>query len=155
MTNPTSNGNAQRKQLSAQLDRLDTVLGSLADALNRSVADAVKDVVGQVVKEAVETTLKEVLGTPDLLHAALAEQTPLQPLVSQPVGKNPSAGQWLGGAVQAAWGWASRKSSQACGVIRQVARTCACAVASRAMNAWARVQSMASGVRAFCCCCGR
>jgi hypothetical protein len=75
----------QRKQLSAQLDRLDNVLDGLAGALNRSVAGAVKDVVGQVVKEAVETTIGEVLGGPDLLHAAPAQQ----PLAAQPVVVNP------------------------------------------------------------------
>jgi len=46
VTKPMSNGNAQRKQLSSQLDRLDTVLDDLAYGLNRSVANAVKDVVG-------------------------------------------------------------------------------------------------------------
>src|SRR5262245_18997612 len=76
MTRPMSNGNAQRKQLSSQLDRLDTVLGGLADALNRSVAYAVKDVVGQMVKESVETTIREVLGNPELLQAALGQHTP-------------------------------------------------------------------------------
>jgi hypothetical protein len=84
-----SNGSAQRKQLSSQLDRLDTVLGGLADALNRSVADAVKDVVGQAVKEAVETAVMEELGNPDVLHAALAQHTPQQPVAAQPVVMNP------------------------------------------------------------------
>jgi hypothetical protein len=74
--NTIDNGQGQRKQLSAQLDRLDTVLHGLANALNRSVADAVKDVVGQVVKEAMETTLKEVLGSPTLLQAVLGQHMP-------------------------------------------------------------------------------
>jgi hypothetical protein len=115
-----SNGSAQRKQLSSQLDRLDTVLDGLPDALKRSVADAVKDVVGQAVKEAVETTIKEVLGSPDLLHVALAQQPP----APEPVVMNPGAWQWLGGAAQAAWCWVSRKANQACGVIVQAGQTC-------------------------------
>src|SRR5262249_1098155 len=103
MTRPMSNGSAQRKQFSSHLDRLDTVLGSLADALHRSVADAVKDMVGQVVKEAVETTLTEVLGTPTLLQVALAQHPHQQPPAPEPVVMNPSAGQRLGCAAQAAW----------------------------------------------------
>jgi hypothetical protein len=79
----------QRKQLSSQLDRLDTVLDGLGDALNRRVADAVKDVVGQAVKESVETTIREVLGNPALLQAALEQHTPQQPLASPPVVMNP------------------------------------------------------------------
>jgi hypothetical protein len=76
MTSIINNGNTSRKQLSSQLDRLDTILDGLAEALNESVASAVKDTVGQVVKEAVETTIREVLSNPDLLQAALTQQMP-------------------------------------------------------------------------------
>jgi len=145
MTRPMSNGNAQRKQLSAQLDRLDTVLGSLADALNRSVADAVKDVVGQAVKEAMETTIWEVLGNP-VLHVALAQHPPQQPPASEPIVMNPGVWQWLGGVAQAAWGWVGRKASHACGVIVQAGQTCTGAVATGVGTTWARAQSVASGV---------
>jgi hypothetical protein len=79
--NTIDNGHGQRKQLSWQLDRLDTILDGLADALNESVADAVKDVVGQVVRESVETTIREVLGNPTLLQAALEKHTP-QPILT-------------------------------------------------------------------------
>jgi hypothetical protein len=81
-TGINSNAHMPRKQLSSQLDRLDTILDGLAEALNESVADAVKDVVGQVVKESVETTIREVLGNPDLLQAALEKHTP-QPITTQ------------------------------------------------------------------------
>src|SRR5262249_22710764 len=57
--------------LAEQIDRLDLILDGLADALNESVADAVRDVVGRVVREAVEATIREVLGSPELLRAAL------------------------------------------------------------------------------------
>jgi hypothetical protein len=71
MTSATSANGAQRKSLAEQIDRLDLILDGLADALNESVADAVKDVVGRVVREAVEATIREVLGSPELLRAAL------------------------------------------------------------------------------------
>jgi hypothetical protein len=71
MTSATSANGAQRKSLAEQIDRLDVILDGLADALNESVADAVKDVVGRVVREAVEATIREVLGSPELLRAAL------------------------------------------------------------------------------------
>jgi hypothetical protein len=80
-TGINSKASIPRKQLSSQLDRLDTILDGLAEALNESVADAVKDVVGQVVKESVETTIREVLGNPTLLQAALEKHTP-QPILT-------------------------------------------------------------------------
>src|SRR5215470_12639017 len=123
--NTIDNGHGQRKQLSSQLDRLDTILDGLADALNESVADAVKDVVGQVVKESVETTIREVLGNPTLLQAALEQHAP-QPIITpkrslkevlknalttlvsmtcQAAGKGKSAVGW-------AWSWAVNKLRQ-------------------------------------------
>jgi hypothetical protein len=124
-TGINSNASMPRKQLSTQLDRLDTILDGLADALNESVADAVKDVVGQVVKESVETTIREVLGNPALLQAALAQHTPQPVLTSkrslkevlksalttlvtmtcQAAGKAKSAVGW-------AWTWALTKLKQ-------------------------------------------
>src|SRR5258706_15071795 len=49
MTAPMMNGTQQRKSLSQQLDRLDSILDGLADSLNGAVADAVRDAVGQAV----------------------------------------------------------------------------------------------------------
>src|SRR5262245_50934988 len=72
-TGINSNVSMPRKQLSSQLDRLDTILDGLDAALSGAVADAVQGVVGQVVKEAVEASIKEVLGNPELLRAALAQ----------------------------------------------------------------------------------
>jgi hypothetical protein len=75
MTNTGINRNARmpRKSLSSQIDRLDGILDGLDAALSGAVADAVQAVVGQVVKEAVEASIKEVLGSPELLRAALAQ----------------------------------------------------------------------------------
>ena len=75
ITTMSGNG-AQRKSLASQIDRLDSILDGLADALNESIADAVKEVVGQVVREAVECTIKEVLASPELLRAALNKHAP-------------------------------------------------------------------------------
>src|SRR5262245_54855773 len=69
-TSPAANGR-QQKSLAHQLDRLDTILDGLAEALNESVAAAVRDAVAAAVREAVEVALKEVLGRPELLRAAL------------------------------------------------------------------------------------
>jgi hypothetical protein len=55
-----------RKSLSEQIDRLDTILDGLAEALNGAVADAVTQAVGLAVKEAVQTVLTEILSNPDL-----------------------------------------------------------------------------------------
>jgi hypothetical protein len=75
MTISLNNGNAQRKTLATQLDRLDVILDGLSDALSGSVEMAVRDVVGQVVRETVEATIREVLGNQDLLRATLAAQS--------------------------------------------------------------------------------
>src|SRR5262249_34677114 len=145
MSNATSsNGHTQRKQLSAQLDRLDTILDGLADALNESVADAVRDVVGQVVRESVETTIREVLTNADLLRAALAAHSP--PAPPQPaqeprprphseavrgglaalVRKARQAAGVAKGAVASAWSWAVARvkavAGLACGTGRALWR---------------------------------
>jgi hypothetical protein len=81
----SDNGRTQRKTLARQIDRLDSVLDGLAEALNGSVATAVKEVVGQVVREAVETAVREVLSNPELLRAALAKHEPAPaPLPTKP-----------------------------------------------------------------------
>lgn len=60
-----------RKSLADQIDRLDTILDGLSDALNESVADAVRGVVGTAVRQAVQLSLQEVLDNPELLRLAL------------------------------------------------------------------------------------
>jgi hypothetical protein len=66
MTTTSTNGR-QRKSLAEQIDRLDSILDGLANALNESVAMAVKEAVGIAVREAVQTVLTEVLTNPELL----------------------------------------------------------------------------------------
>lgn len=58
----TTNGRPQRKQLSDQLDRLDSILDALAEALPEAVADACREGARQAVKDAVA----EILASPEL-----------------------------------------------------------------------------------------
>ena len=60
-TVPTSLNGRMKKTLAFQLDRLDTILDGLADALNGAVADAVKTTVGEAAREAVKVALDEAL----------------------------------------------------------------------------------------------
>jgi hypothetical protein len=57
----TSLNGRMKKTLAFQLDRLDTILDGLAEALNGAVADAVKATVGDAAKEAVKVALDEAL----------------------------------------------------------------------------------------------
>jgi hypothetical protein len=106
-----NNGNAQRKQLSSQLDRLDQILDGLSDALTESVADAVKEVIGQVVSEAVSLAVKEVLSSPELLRAALHKYEPVQ-AVPTPKRKT------LKDLLRSAGGYVSSKMQQAAGNVK-------------------------------------
>src|SRR5436309_3210824 len=70
-TSPAANGRA-RKSLEHQLDRFDSILDGLANALNESVADAVKDAVGQAVREAVQAVVAELVANPQVAKALAA-----------------------------------------------------------------------------------
>lgn len=58
----TTNGKPQRKQLSDQIDRLDSIIDCLAEALPAAVADACREGARQAVKDAVV----EILASPEL-----------------------------------------------------------------------------------------
>ena len=64
-TTMSSNGHVTRKNLSSQLDRLDSILDALSDGLNEAVATVVEEAVGK----AVEMAVREVLSNPDVLRA--------------------------------------------------------------------------------------
>jgi hypothetical protein len=70
--NATKNGAQPRQTLAGQIDRLDTILDGLAEALNESVADAVKRAMGEALREAVADAVREVLDDPELVRAAVA-----------------------------------------------------------------------------------
>lgn len=50
-----------KKTLAFQLDRLDSILDGLAEALNGAVAEAVKETVGQAARDAVKVALDEAM----------------------------------------------------------------------------------------------
>src|SRR5262245_56785107 len=106
-TSPAANGR-QQKSLAHQLDRLDTILDGLAEALNESVAEAVRDAVAAAVREAVEVALKEVLSRPELLRAALAAHGGPAAGAAEPATGKASVGRRLtrawGGLSAWAWG---------------------------------------------------
>src|SRR5262245_21315837 len=105
-TSPAANGR-QQKSLAHQLDRLDTILDGLAEALNESVAEAVRDAVTAAVREAVEVALTEVLRRPELLRAALAAHGGPAAGVATPATGKASVGRQLrrAGGGLSAWAW--------------------------------------------------
>jgi hypothetical protein len=73
-----SNAKLPRKQLSDQLDRLDSILDGLGDGLNGAVAEAAREGTRLAVKDAVV----EIMTDPTLrtkLHQATAPETPAEP----------------------------------------------------------------------------
>ena len=71
MSATVTNGRPHRKQLSDQLDRLDSIIDALADALPEAVRDAVQE----GTREAVRQLLTEVLASPEtvaLIRQAVA-----------------------------------------------------------------------------------
>jgi hypothetical protein len=66
MTTTIENGR-RRPSLSEQIDRLDSILDGLAEALNEAVTMAVKEAVSVAVKEAVQAVMAEVLANADVL----------------------------------------------------------------------------------------
>lgn len=88
-TTETTNGRPQRKQLSDQLDRLDTIIDALAEALPEAVADAAREGTRQAVKDAI----LEILSNPDLrnLVAAAAPAAPPATSTARPA---PKPGFW-------------------------------------------------------------
>src|SRR5437868_9593060 len=71
-TSPAAANGRVRKSLEHQLDRFDSILDGLAEALNESVADAVKDAVGLAVREAVGAVVAELVANPDVARALAA-----------------------------------------------------------------------------------
>src|SRR3954452_9425712 len=71
-TSPAGVNGRSRKSLEHQLDRFDSILDGLANALNESVADAVKDAVGHAVREAVQAVVAELGATPQVAQALAA-----------------------------------------------------------------------------------
>lgn len=132
----TMNNGTQRKQLSSQLDRLDTILDGLAEAI--------PDVIAQTAREAVQIAVTEVLTNPAVLEK-LRASTPVLPVPPQPTPKKPSLLRQLGSAMHAGWAWLAGKTSQALATISQLAQTCTAGFVVGAASAWTWVQSVTSG----------
>src|SRR4051794_29093174 len=89
MNMPTvSNSRPPRKQLSDQLDRLDTILEALSDGLNGAVADAAREGTRLAVKDAVV----EILTDPNL-RAKLRQAAAPDP-VEEPASAARSSSFW-------------------------------------------------------------
>jgi hypothetical protein len=74
-----SNAKAPRKQLSDQLDRLDSILDGLGDGLNGAVAEASREGCRMAVRDAiVELLIDPALRT--RLHQATMPETPAEPV---------------------------------------------------------------------------
>jgi hypothetical protein len=111
-TSPAGVNGRSRKSLEHQLDRFDSILDGLADALNESVADAVKDAVGLAVKEAVQAVVAELLTNPQVVAKfaeahGLTRQPPTEP-TQAPAQQKP--------------GWRERMKARWCAVRSAAAR---------------------------------
>lgn len=81
MAASTLNGKPPRKQLTDQLDRLDTILDALSEGLNQAVADAAREGTRMAVKDA----LVEILTNPELRALLFPPApTPSAPPKSEP-----------------------------------------------------------------------
>lgn len=86
MATMTNNGSPtrSRKQLSDQLDRLDSILDGLSEALNESITLAVKEAIGVAVQEVVRGVLTELLTNPEI--TARLQPSLLAPPAVPPLG---------------------------------------------------------------------
>lgn len=78
------NGRPQRKQLSDQLDRLDSIIDGLCDGLPEAIAAAAREGTRSAVKDAI----LEVLTNPEL--RAMIQNLAPAPAVAQPIASDPS-----------------------------------------------------------------
>jgi hypothetical protein len=120
MTATMTNHKPERKQLSDQLDRLDSILDGLSAALNEAVADAAR----QGVKEAVTAAVVELLTNPDLkaaLHQASAPE-------GEPSSQKPTLMQRLKAKVKQATGAVNTVIAAAASFVADRARAVATAV---------------------------
>lgn len=137
----TMNNGTQRKQLSTQLDRLDTILDGLADAI--------PEVIAQTVRDAVQAAVTEVLTNPVILEKLRPTATVQQPVPPQPSPKVQSRWQHFSGAVQTGWTWLTGRANAAWSTICQFAQSCAGGIVVGAANTWTWAQSVASSAWAL------
>ena len=110
--NPTANGRMPRKNLSSQLDRLDSILDGLDQALAGAITDAVKEAVATSVADAVRVTLVEIVTNPDVIALLRGNFPAAPPATAEP---NPKAANRvtlvdrIRKSVSAAWKWSLSK----------------------------------------------
>jgi hypothetical protein len=110
-TTTCGNGRVQRKSLNDQLDRFDAMLDGLGEAIPEVIADSVRRAVGEAVRLAVEASVREVLGSPELLRAALGKHAP--PSDSMPARREVLPGRTLKDLLRAAGAWSRLKVTNA------------------------------------------
>jgi len=126
----SKNGRLPRKRLADSINRLDSILDGLAQALNESVADAVR----QVVRETVEVSVREVLSNPELMRTALSQHTnpgsdpqeipPAPPPQQPPAPPRPSVWSRLYDALGVVWNKASEHAQNVAGCLSLGWRWC-------------------------------
>jgi hypothetical protein len=112
--NPAANGQKQRRSLSHELDRFDSMIDGLDQAIQNVIGDAVKESVGAAVGEAVRATVLEIASNPDLiamLRGGVPATTPAS-TVEHPAAPQAPAVSVLGRVRQSmsfAWQWVLNK----------------------------------------------
>jgi hypothetical protein len=113
-THSNTNGKGQRKSLASQLDRLDSILDGLDEALAGAIADTLKDAVTMAAAEAVRATLIGVVTNPDVIALM---RSGLVPTATEPVptelrtivAETPDMVGRVRQAITAAWRWSLSK----------------------------------------------
>jgi hypothetical protein len=122
-----TNHRPQRKQLSDQLDRMDSIIDALADGLPGAVADACREGARQAVRDA----LAELVASPELralLHTLSAARAPAPTPAPEP--QRASSGLWgrLKASLAAARDAVARRCRAAATAVTSAVRTLASVV---------------------------
>jgi hypothetical protein len=124
----SSNGQAQRKTLASQLDRLDKILDVLSDGINETVTDVVREAVTVAVKQTLETVVHELLNRPEILKALVPQQpTPVATAMPAEPTKGTSKMAtfcgWVLTAITGAWAWMTGKAKVLPGKVVEIGAT--------------------------------
>jgi hypothetical protein len=146
----TTNGRPQRKQLSDQLDRLDSILDALAEALPEAVADACREGARQAVKVAVA----EILASPELrslITGLAAARVAPPPAPAEPDAAKPGVWSRLKSRLVAARTAVTRKCRTAGTTIATMTRTVAVMMPLRKILAVGTGVGVVVGVASYAC----
>jgi CRISPR-associated endonuclease/helicase Cas3 len=127
----TTTLNAGRKTLASQLDRLDTIIDSLADNLHDAVAMATANVVKEtltvVVQEAVRGALVEILANAELQKRLSSQTVSVQPSVPLMVR--------LAAKARSCWSWLKSTVKGACSKVKQMVSSLSAVAAAKVQQA--------------------